>query len=191
MSKVSKSDKSGFEDDGFRLINPDFFSAGERDRRSQESGIDCSYEAQKKIYESQGLKVSDGFNVCRAQQSMGDDHNIVNLVDRLVRNGQGVEMPVPISDAFVQGIDYHTAMNQIRQADADFMQLPAEVRARFDNDAGTFLDFFNNPDNYEEARKLGFLAPTEAKAPLKVELSEEDRKSFFGFRKPKEEGVES
>ena len=109
--------------------NFDFFSPEAAKKRSDDSGIDCSYEAQKAIYEAQGLEVNPEKpgNVCRAQQSMGEEHNIVNLVDHLVKHGVGVETPVPIHTDLESYIDFHTAMNQVRQAEMDFLQLPADV----------------------------------------------------------------
>lgn len=55
--------------------------------------------------------------------------------------------------------DYHAAMNFIREADAGFMTMPADVRSRFQNDAGQFLDFVSSPDNYQDAIALGLVPP--------------------------------
>jgi len=55
--------------------------------------------------------------------------------------------------------DYHEAMNIVAQADEMFMTLPADIRARFDNDPGAFIEFVDNPDNAEEMRKMGLMEP--------------------------------
>ena len=73
--------------------------------------------------------------------------------------------------------DYHSALNLIREAEQTFMQVPAEIRAKFDNDAGKFLDFVNNPENEEELIKLGL---AEAKAIVTregVEVEQETPKA--------------
>ncbi|AXH77730.1 MAG: internal scaffolding protein [Microviridae sp.] len=70
--------------------------------------------------------------------------------------------------------DYHTAMNIVRDSDDYFMQFPANIRSRFDNDAGKLLDFINDSSNYDEAVKLGFIqapqqAPAESEQPAGAE----------------------
>lgn len=55
--------------------------------------------------------------------------------------------------------DYHAAMNYIRESDSVFMEMPAEIRSRFDNDAGRFLEFVRDPENYSEASKMGLVPP--------------------------------
>lgn len=58
--------------------------------------------------------------------------------------------------------DYHQAMNFIRAADDVFMTMPAQVRSKFDNDAGNFLNFVNDDANYDEAISLGLVPPKPA-----------------------------
>lgn len=55
--------------------------------------------------------------------------------------------------------DYRSALDQIAIAEDSFMQLPAVVRSRFDNDPGYFLDFTSNPENEDEMIKMGLIAP--------------------------------
>lgn len=61
--------------------------------------------------------------------------------------------------------DYHSAMNLILSANAQFMALDAEVRARFDNDPAKFIDFMNNPNNAEEMVALGLAERVDAPTP--------------------------
>jgi len=44
---------------------------------------------------------------------------------------------------------YHEALNQIIAANDAFLSLPSKLRACFDNDPGTFLEYAENPENYE------------------------------------------
>lgn len=53
--------------------------------------------------------------------------------------------------------DYHTALNVVLAANESFDQLPANIRNRFKNDPGDFLEFFNDPANRAEAIDLGLI----------------------------------
>lgn len=55
--------------------------------------------------------------------------------------------------------DYRSAIEAVRAADEHFMAMPAEVRARFENDPQRFMDFCAVPDNLNEMRKLGLAVP--------------------------------
>lgn len=65
----------------------------------------------------------------------------------------------------------HEAMQQIGDAQAAFMQLPASVRKEFDNDAVRFVEYAANGDNLEQLRKWGLAEPEKAPdAPMRVEV---------------------
>lgn len=53
--------------------------------------------------------------------------------------------------------DYHTALSFVRRIDDIFMDVPAEIRNRFDNDPGKFLAFVDDPNNRDEMFNLGLL----------------------------------
>ncbi len=53
--------------------------------------------------------------------------------------------------------DYRTALDLISKADEMFMQIPANVRARFENDPAVFLDFTSDPTNRDEMVEMGLL----------------------------------
>lgn len=53
--------------------------------------------------------------------------------------------------------DLQTAQNKLIEANEMFMELPAKVRKRFDNDPTAFIDFVQNPDNKAEMEELGIL----------------------------------
>lgn len=61
--------------------------------------------------------------------------------------------------------DFRAARDAVNAANSSFMALPAIVRRRFDNDPAMFLDFIQNPDNLDEARRLGLSKPAEPMAP--------------------------
>lgn len=69
----------------------------------------------------------------------------------------------------IPSTDFHEAMNTVAQATQMFDQMPAVLRKRFANDPGVFLEFIQNPDNVEEARRLRLLPPERPTAPEEAE----------------------
>jgi len=101
-----------------------------------------------------------------AVQSERDECDINTIVRRFGLTGKmpvGVRMPT--YGDFVGVSNYQDAVHAMMQADASFMQLPADVRARFRNDPALFVEFCSDPKNLEEARSLG-LAPAVEPSPL-------------------------
>lgn len=100
------------------------------------------------------------------QQQFKEEADINTIVDRFLKSGvlpTAVNMPQYVD---YEGVfDFQSAMNVVRQADENFMRLDAKVRARFNNSPQAFLEFFANPENADEAVRLGLAIP---KAPLPV-----------------------
>lgn len=85
----------------------------------------------------------------------------------------------------VSETDFRQAMETVAYANQMFDELPSAMRARFGNDAGSFLAFTQNPDNKAEMQKLGMLrgndgldlsgaatmAPVEAQEALQASAS--------------------
>ena len=93
-------------------------------------------------------------------QSDKDDADINTLVRRFGITGTMPQLErLPINEDFVPIVDYHSALNQLRAADEDFMRLPADVRARFNHDAGAFVSFCSDSANLPELRSLGLAPP--------------------------------
>lgn len=92
------------------------------------------------------------------QQQFAKEVDINEIVRRFGITGQMPDVVVmPHSGDFSDVPDFHTAMNLIRQAEEGFMQVPAEIRARFNNDPGQFMAFFEDEKNRDEAIKLGLV----------------------------------
>ena len=92
------------------------------------------------------------------QQQFKDECDINNIMDRFgVTGGLPYDIRQPITEDFVEAFDYQTAQNAIRAANESFAAMPANVRARFQNDPQMFIEYFNNEDNREEAEKLGLV----------------------------------
>lgn len=107
------------------------------------------------------LDCAPGFG--RTKQSFAAEVNINNIMARYVKTGT-LDFARKHEPRYgdVTGADFQTAMNTIATANSMFADMPAKVRARFENDPAKFLDFVQNPDNQEEAAELGLTVP---KAP--------------------------
>lgn len=70
---------------------------------------------------------------------------------------------------FTDAQTYQDSLNQVMAAEDMFMSLPANVRAKFENDPGQFLDFVGNPDNLSEMVDLGLANPVSAPVEAVVE----------------------
>jgi len=67
--------------------------------------------------------------------------------------------------------DYMEALNAINEADRRFAQVPAEIRARHENNPAKFAKWLLDEANAEEARKLGLLKPKpDAPKPIEVRV---------------------
>lgn len=97
-----------------------------------------------------------------AQQHFKEQCDINRIVAQYAKTGLVPQSPAtPMAEDFVGITDYHTAMNVIRRGDEAFSSLSADVREKFKNDAGRFVDFCLDPDNLDEVIALG-LAPQRA-----------------------------
>lgn len=109
------------------------------------------------------------------KQSFKDECDINNIVASFSRTGQITHlneraaqgMFTDLPDSF----EYQDALNAVIAGEQAFAALPSALRERFHNDPAEFLDFMSNPDNQEEAIKLGVAtrrpepAPEQPQAP--------------------------
>lgn len=127
-----------------------FFRTGynyDRDEASEASGLSCGEKS-------------------RTQQQFKEECDINTIVRRFGVTGQVPVSIAPIMQGdFVQALDFRQSMDLIVRARESFMELPAAVRSRFHNDAAEFVDFCSDPENLQEARKMGIAMP-EAPPPV-------------------------
>ena len=98
-------------------------------------------------------------------QADKDECDINTLVKRFGLTGElPTNLRVPVNADFVAALDFKDAMNVIRESEVAFMEMPADVRARFNHDPGRFVDFASDPGNVAEMRKLGLAIPEAAPA---------------------------
>lgn len=99
------------------------------------------------------------------QQQFAEEADINEIVRRFGLTGELPEnYKSPVSGDFTGISDFKSAMDAVLNAQAEFDQLPGELRERFRHDPQELIDFVGNADNREEAIKLG-LVP---KAPEKT-----------------------
>lgn len=94
----------------------------------------------------------------RTQQQFKDEVDINTIAKNFGMTGRMPEnVRMPTFGDFTDVDDYQTALNASRRAAHSFMQMPAEVRLRFENDPQLFLAFCSDAANREEAIKLGLV----------------------------------
>lgn len=93
------------------------------------------------------------------KQSFAKECDINNVIKNWTRGG--VATHVNTREAFygdfTSSVDYHYALNSCIQAEESFMTLPAELRARFNNDPSELLSFLDDSKNEAEAIELGLV----------------------------------
>lgn len=107
------------------------------------------------------------------QQHFKEETDINTIVERFGITGEiPTNVRVPLEGDFSEGVlDYQSALNAVLQADNAFMQMPADIRARFHNNPAEFLEFVHDEANRDEAVKLGIVvAPAAPPAPIAVRV---------------------
>lgn len=73
-------------------------------------------------------------------------------------------------------VDYQESLEIARAGQQAFELLPAQVRARFNNDPAAFLDFMGDPANQDEAIELGLAVDNRPPGKAPVPASEPEPK---------------
>lgn len=108
----------------------------------------------------------------KTQQQFRDEVDINTIVERFGLTGQMPEdFRAPQYGDFSDVVDFHTAQNAVLAAQDAFMQMPAGMRARFNNNPQNLMEFLADRANLDEARALGLVAPAApSEAPPKAEV---------------------
>jgi len=83
-----------------------------------------------------------------------DMHNIMRqfektgLIEHTSRYA-GKYMDMPNAPSF------HEAMNTIAKAESMFETVPAKIRAKFHNDPAEYIEFMQDPKNYDAIKEMG------------------------------------
>ncbi|WNK14337.1 MAG: internal scaffolding protein [Microvirus sp.] len=137
-------------------------------KRKHELRIPYAYD-QDQVSQDNGLECKDESLTVQAD---AEDADINVLVKRFHLTGTMPQFDrLPVTDDFTGVSNYQDALSQVKEADEKFMELPAEVRARFQHNPHAFLEFCSNPNNREEIQKMGLIkTPEQADAPILVRM---------------------
>lgn len=108
-------------------------------------------------------KATDAINTepSMTQQHHAEDADI-NVLVRRFGITDGAIPPAVIDPAyygdFTDAADFRTQLDRIHQAKEHFMELPADLRSRFNNDPTELFAWVSNKDNADRAIELGLLA---------------------------------
>lgn len=99
--------------------------------------------------------------------------NINNIVKRhgmdvIAKTAQMMSPSMRFDD--VTGNDFQEAMLKVTQANNEFLKMPSELRAKFDNNPALFLDYVQNPDNIESLYDMGLAERPSPIEPIKVDV---------------------
>lgn len=112
---------------------------------------------EKKAWPVTDCSRDKGFTV----QADRDDADINKIISRFNKSGQlpptrgGQPFYGDISDIG----DLQESLIKVQEANELFMQYPAELRERFDNDPVNLVEFLGNEANRKEAEELGLVVP--------------------------------
>lgn len=113
-----------------------------------------------------GLKCEDP---TKTQQHQAEETDINNIVNRYLKTGELPNRTIPpMQGDFTNAPNMQEAMDLVVRARVAFMEQPAEVRSRFENDPVKFVNFCSDEKNRDEMRKMGMWSP-EANAAFKAE----------------------
>lgn len=118
------------------------------------SGIDPQTgEIMASMTKQSEMEACDIHNVLRQYSDAG----LRQLITENQARGQYADLP--------DDLDYQNALNTIIAGNVAFASLPSATRERFHNNPAEFLEFFSNPENQDEAIKLGLATDNRPPAP--------------------------
>ena len=112
----------------------------------------------------------------RTEQHHKDATTITNILKQYDKTGliTHVNQAKAEYGDFTQVNEYQESLNMVIRAQNAFDELPSDIRKKFNNDPGEFLEFATNPDNQEEMVTLGLARAIQDPAPMKVEVVNQD-----------------
>lgn len=136
------------------------------------------------------------------QQQFKDQANVNNIMQKHLRSGMGGLQPpgrpggrVPMFVSLT-GKTYHEMLCQVQEVQGQFAGLPSRVRRRFANNPEQLIKFLEDPNNLEEAIKLGLVQEDdlseEKKAQLDLvrEAEAEDRRRYEEWKRKQRANAE-
>lgn len=101
----------------------------------------------------------------RTKQEFKDQCDINNIIKSFKLTGQINHVAANAAKGRYENlpdeVDFQTSLNTIRTASMAFESLPSKLRDRFGNDPTAFLEFISDPENLDEATRLGLIKKPE------------------------------
>lgn len=104
-----------------------------------------------------GLECKDPSKAIQSQKEEADINTIVRNFGITGKMPENVRLPAYGDFSGVD--DYRSALDAVKAAEKSFMEIPAEIRAKFDHDPQNFLEFVENPENMDKLREMGLAKP--------------------------------
>lgn len=126
-----------------------------------------------------------------AQQHQAQETDINFIVKRYIQTGELPQRNIPpMQGDFTAAPDMQKAMDLVVAARVAFMQQPAEIRTRFNNDPVQFVNFCSDEKNSDEMRRMGMWSPEanasfELQAQTAKDLAEANKKDAEELRASK------
>lgn len=109
-----------------------------------------------------------------AQQHYKEECDINTILQKFNVTGLLPESPISPRYGDFSGIgDYHTALNRVIAAQDEFEALPAQIRARFQNDPAQLIEFLQDETNRPEAEELGLVEKAAAEVVEAAQVTPE------------------
>jgi len=109
-----------------------------------------------------------------AQQHFKEECDINTILQKFNITGILPEDPLSPRYGDFSGIgDYHSAMNRVLAAKTEFESLPAQIRARFQNDPALLIEFLQDENNRPEAEELGLVEKAAAEVVEAAQVTPE------------------
>lgn len=113
--------------------------------------------------------IHTGVSITRA--SFRDECNINSIMAKALKGGH---VPINPKSALFGDVSnmgtYHEMNMRLQEIQDEFNRnVPAEIRLKFGNDSGRFADWLQNPENKDEAIRLGLLEDPERVKEMRAE----------------------
>lgn len=108
------------------------------------------------------------------QQHFKEEVDVRNIIRKYDQTGliQHVQRGQAQYGDFSQTVGFKEALDMVNSAKHSFMELPAELRREFNNDAGAFYTFVSDPNNSEKLIEMGLAEAPIAPVPVEPSAAE-------------------
>lgn len=139
----------------------------------------------RKAFDREAVQIDFVDQESLTQQHFKDHCDINSIIARYDKTGliEHVNRARAFYGDFTEVNEYQDAINLVQKGKESFMELPAEIRSRFNHDPGQFLEFVSNPKNIDEMVRLGLANP-----PKKADVQDDAKSSSKNPASPSTEG---